>query len=380
MNPTTHSVYKLEIFTTTPKDYEGKLFSFSAQDKAFYIDVSSDPFVAIKEAACLAVGSRCGLITECPGFFSELFESLYQSLSLLFLEVKQALKSHTASFLSKKEALLSLVDFPFSHSVPVIMIGKGSSLNDEIDLIKAYQDKAFIVAAYSALPFLNHRGVVADLAFAMDPCQKLHEARGAKRLMIAAKTPFEIASGFEKVSLFPEDFCQFSHFIFQNTPHAPVYGYTICDTAIKYLHQKGFKEFYLSGIDLKEEGGLYVDGTECGFKPDFKKAYEHLENLASSGVILKSIKEFKPLDQIVCKTELEESFCVKELVEAFEKSLDKLKKLDFQSLGLYEMLELENEPFYRVVLEPLYEKHKLFNKEDTLDKRVFFESIMKQYE
>lgn len=342
--------------------------------------MSQDPFEAIKQAVLSALGYRCGLITQGICLFSELFCSTYEQLSLCFLETKDFMKNHVSAFIAKKKTRLMTADFTESGDVPVIVIGKGESLKQDLEFLKKNQQHALIVAAYSVLPFLDQNGIVVDLAYAFDPNQPLHAASNAKFLMVSAKANFAIMQNFRSICLFPESFCEFSNYIFQNHPHAPVYGYTVIDLAIKHLIQKGFKNFYLSGVDLRESDGMYVDNTACGFKPDFKKAKEHLDTIASSGI---NIKPLTSLDRSIVnkasRQPLVKAFEGQDFFEQFESSLEKLKKLDFQKLGLYEMFELENEPFYRVVLEPLYEKLKLLNHASTSDKRAFFKEIIGQY-
>lgn len=380
MSHIVNSVYKLEIFSSRPENFEGKLFSFSFIDGVHHIDVSLDPFDAIKKAALSALGNRCGLVTENLCFFSELFSSTYENLMLSFLETKDFMKAHVSSFLAKKKGHFSLAHYRGVEDCPVIVIGKGASLRDDFAFIKAHEQKAFIVAAYSVLPFLNEHGIHVDQAFAIDPAQFIHHAKNATTLMLTAKANFEVAEGFKNICLFPESFCEFSNFIFQKNLGAPVYGYTVIDMAIKHLVQQGFRHFYLSGIDLNETGGVYIDNTSCGFKPDFKKAKEHLCFLKDHGI---SILPLKSLDRSIFKKEslgIEFSdFDGQEFFDLFDKSLQKLKKLDFQSLGLYEMFELENEPFYRIVLEPLYEKIKLLDETLVKDKRVFFASVLERF-
>jgi hypothetical protein len=373
------SAYKLEIFSTPPQGFQGKLFSFSPLEGTCFIDISQDPFHAIQEAARAAIGNPCGLVSSGFCFFSELFVSVYEHLTLSFLETKNYMKDQTLGFLGKKERMFSLLEFSNTAQIPVILIGKGRSLLEDVEKLKSLQNKAFLVSCYSALPFLKDYGITCDLAFATDPQQPFHGALNTKHLLVSAKTHVDILKGFERVSLFSETHCEFSNFLFQDRIQAPVYGYTICDLALKYLLQKGFSRFYLTGVDLEETCGMYADLTPCGFKPDFKKAKEHLEALIAQGVSIKPLKEFsetsfdEPLIQAA-------SFDPSPYIISFQNSLEKLKKLDFQTLGLYEMFELEQEPFYRVVLEPLYETVKGFKNLEEQDKRSFFQEVMKFYQ
>jgi hypothetical protein len=69
-----------------------------------------------------------------------------------------------------------------------------------------------------------------------------------------------------------------------------------------------------------------------------------------------------------------------ERIELFKKGLEELKNLDFQTLGLYDMVSLEHNPFYQVVIEPLYQKWALTQKSQELDKRLFFAKVMDHYQ
>jgi Protein of unknown function DUF115 len=376
-----NSFYKLDLFDQVPKNYNGTLFSFEGALGTTQIDISDDPFLSVKKAVLTALGSPCGLVIEGSSFFSELFCSLYEQLGLVYLETKDYFLKHTQAFLAKLPLHFSLIEFSDYKDVPVIVVGKGVSLNEDIQALKQIQDHVFVVSAYSALEMLDQHGIKVDLAFACDPMQKMHNSKNAKHLVISAKTNPSICEGFESLCFFPESHCQFSNFLFSKTPHAPVYGYTIIDTAIKYLTQQGFKSFYLTGVDLEEEGGMYCDNTPCGFKPDFKKAKDHLSSLKGSDISILSFKgsNLGALNFLKPKVELKD-FESKSMIDHFSKSLSELKNLDFKSLGLYEMFLLEQNPFYQVVLEPLYEKKILLDGMQTLDKRDYFAYVLQKYQ
>jgi hypothetical protein len=373
-------VYKLHVFLEKPNDFEGLLFSFSPIEGAQLVKIDEDPYQSIKQAVVSALGQKAGLIIEGLCFFSELFMSLYEQLGLIWLETQDYFVKHTQVFLEKKQLDLSLISFKDPQSTPVILIGKSHSLHQDIEKIKKVHDRAFIVACYSVLSDLASYGLDADLVFASDPGQINHGFTNAKVLYMSAKADQSICLGFQTVALFPESFCQYSNYLFSKTPHAPTYGYTIMDHTLKFLLQTGFQTFYLSGIDLEEVDGRYADGNPCGFKPDFKKAKEHLDLLKSQndGVLyLRDVDinliEFKKPEIIVSP------FPSKDLIEKFESGFRELKSVDFQTLGLYEMFCLEQNPFYQVVLEPLYDKSVLFAQNQQIDKRLFFQGVMQKY-
>ncbi len=380
MNPIPTCVYRLELFTSPPDTFEGKLFSFTPIDGAMWIDLSSDPFESIKKAAASALGSPAGLIIQGFCFFTELFISLYHQFSLVYLEIKEDWVPQLRAFLSKQDNCLEAVSFKNASRTPVILIGKADTLHQEIDKILEMQKKALIACCYSVLPILEEYGIKADLAFAFDPNQQKHVSKAANYLVISAKTKTSICEGFNNVALFPETYCSFSSLIFKNHPQPPVYGFTIIDTALKFLLQKGFKEVFLAGVDFSEIGGVYADKTPCGFKPDFKKAKEHIDWLKEQHKNILNLDDGVFLDQEIKKDIIFSSpLGIEDSIKAFKQSYAEALKIDFKTLGLYEMFLLEQELFYQIVLDPLYTKWSLIDKEKCQDKRVFFQDLINKF-
>lgn len=375
-----HSFYKLQVLDKVPTDFEGKVFSFSENFGVQCINLDDDPFLNVKKAVSSGIGSPCVLLREGSCFFSELFISLYEQLSFIHLEIKNFFRSQTKAFLEKKGQKFFHVKFENPSEIKTIIIGKSSALVRDIELIKKHKDSCLVVAAYSALPFLYEHGIYCDLAFAFDPEQQCHEFKNAKILVVAPKTSGAILDGFETLAFFPESFCGYSNYLYWDHPHPPIYGYTIIDTCLKFLIQSGLKEFYLSGVTLEEHGGYYIDKAECGYKPDFKKAKEHIESLERLHGGVYQLIELKTCENL-CKKNviILEPFPIEQKVLAFEKSVQEALTLQIDSLGLYEMFMLEQSPFYQIVLEPLYNKWMILQCGESLDKRDFFQSVLTQY-
>lgn len=375
-----HSFYKLQVLDKLPKDFKGKVFSFSENLGGQYINLDDDPFLNVKKAVSSGIGTPCVLLREGSCFFSELFISLYEQLSFTHLEIKNYFKSQTKAFLGKKEQKFFHVKFENPSEIKTIIVGKSSTLVQEIELIKRHQDHCLVVAAYSALPFLSEHGICCDLAFAFDPEQQCHGFKNAKTLVVAPKTSGDILDGFETLALFPESFCGYSNYLYWDHPHPPIYGYTVIDTCLKFLIQSGLKEFYLSGVSLEEQGGYYVDKGECGYKPDFKKAKEHIESLEQVHGGIYQLSRLNSCEDLSKKNAIAlEHFPIEQKVLAFEKSFQEALSLKLDSLGLYEMFMLEQSPFYQIVLEPLYNKWMILQCDESLDKRDFFQSVLTQY-
>lgn len=149
---------------------------------------------------------------------------------------------------------------------------------------------------------------------------------------------------------------------------------------MKFLIQSGLKEFYLSGVSLEEYGGHYVDEKECGYKPDFKKAKEHIESLEKLHGGIYPLTDLNSCENLCKKNAVVlEPFPIQQKVLAFEKSFQEALKLQLDSLGLYEMFMLEQSPFYQIVLEPLYNKWMILQCDESIDKRDFFQSVLTQY-
>jgi len=257
------------------------------------------------------------------------------------------------------------------------LIGSGSSLVQDLETIKNHQDSCLIIAAYSALPYLERVGVFADIALCVDPLQKTHESSNAHILLAAPKASFEAQKRFEKVATMPEKFCPFSLYLFASSPISQSFGYTVVDMTLRYLVSCGFSNISLFGVDLEEIDPKYPDRQEKGYKIDFKKAKEHIHELILEypSIGFRKVFEKKPVEK---KLHLKPTF-LEEKLQAFKQSLDRLKDLDMDNLGLLDTFKLEKEPFYEVVLEPLYEKMKLFDQKAKENKKSFFQNVLCAY-
>jgi hypothetical protein len=377
MKSSSKTIYKLEVFEKKPSNFDGLLFSFDKEDGVYTIFLSEDPFLAIKEACAEGCGKRCALIADSIDFYADLFISTFELFSLLYLETKDFYKNKVEEFTSKKDTNTDLLEIAMDKSTPIFLIGSGKSLLEDLPNIKEKANCGLIVAAYSSLPYLNDFGIVADVAVSVDPEQKVHEFKNAEVFLSAPKARFSTQLGFKKTAMMPEKFCPFSNYLFSYAPFACCFGHTVVDMTLRYLINHGFHNITLFGVDLEELNPSYPDRQEMGYKLDFRKAKQHIHEIMQDfpSVKMKELKSNEPLSKnLVLKTTHQEI----KILEFWD-SFEKIKNLDLDNLSLIDNFKLEKEPFYEVVLEPLYEKMKHFDKRAKDNKKSFFQNIISAY-
>lgn len=370
-------IYKLEIFKKKPDFFDGILFSFDSSDAVHTIVLTEDPFLGIKEACAQGCGKKCALIVDTIDFFAELFISTFELFSLFYLETQDFYQKKVIEFSSKKQQDVAILDIAMEKSTPICLVGSGKSLLKDLALIKEKQEEVLIIAAYSSLPYLDQVGIHADIAVSVDPCQKIHEHKNANIFLSAPKARFLPQLGFQQTAMMPERFCPFSNYLFSYAHVASAFGHTVIDMTLRYLINLGFYNISLFGVDLEENNPCYPDRQEIGFKLDFRKAKEHITEIMQDfpTVTWKQLSTQNPLSKKIVLKNTDRAL----KLEAFHASLDRIKQLDLENLSLSDNFKLEKEPFYEVVLEPLYEKMKHFDKRAQEHKKSFFQNILSAY-
>ena len=154
--------------------------------------------------------------------------------------------------------------------VPVFIVGNGPSLDDLIESIKIYQDKAIIISCGSALSALYQYGIKPDFH-----CEQERTFPVAEK--VTHYCPAEFLKGIVLLAptiLHPEVFNLFSRGMMaakMNEPSSVLlqndiegeklftsYHFinpTVANTALVMGYNLGFKNFYLCGIDLGHKQG-----------------------------------------------------------------------------------------------------------------------------
>jgi len=193
------------------------------------------------------------------GFFDDAVMSIGHMLGNL---------NNQVPLLRKKAILESNVT-----DVPVFIVGNGPSLDELIDSIRSYQDKAIIISCGSALSALYQYGIKPDFH-----CEQERTFPVAEK--VTHYCPAEFLEGIVLLAptiVHPDVFSLFSRKVMaakQNEPSSALlqrdieaaelfssYHFinpTVANTALVMGYNLGFKNFFLCGIDLgHKQGGLH---------------------------------------------------------------------------------------------------------------------------
>jgi hypothetical protein len=271
--------------------------------------------------------------------------------------------------------------------IPVFIIGNGPSLDDLVDTIKAYQDKAIIISCGSALSALYKIGIKPDYH-----CEQERTYPVAEKIDFYC--PKEFLSGitfFAPTTVTPAAFDKFdvsfmaakanepsSELLFSSERGRALYedyiyiNPTVANTALSVGYAMGFKNFYLMGVDLghkldghhhsvnslyyqdNEDKGLYSfsEGTGVDIKGNFggdfiSDSFFYMSNMALSKLI-------KSYDDLNCF-----NLCDGAKIKYAEPLLPENIETHFSSLATLNKPKLIKEVFQKSVIEDneeLYEE------------------------
>ncbi|MBI3446284.1 MAG: motility associated factor glycosyltransferase family protein [Magnetospirillum sp.] len=143
---------------------------------------------------------------------------------------------------------------------PVFIIGSGPSIDDDLEVIKANQDRAIIIACGTSGRVLLANGIQPDFQVILEngtnPYLALagaHEQYGfEKAALIASNTVDPRLKSMFKNSIFflRQAICSYALFFMGPEYQMENPGPTVVNTGLSAALSMGFREFYLFGVDL----------------------------------------------------------------------------------------------------------------------------------
>ncbi|QBG35224.1 6-hydroxymethylpterin diphosphokinase MptE-like protein [Litorilituus sediminis] len=180
--------------------------------------------------------------------------------------------SHTLSNLKLNVPLLkkSAQDNDKHKNIPVFVVGNGPSLDQTIELIKQYQDKAIVISCGSALSALKNYGIKVDFHCEQERtipvAEKVKEYGDAEfiksHVLLAPSTVHpETFKLFDRAIMCPKSREPSTDIIVNDEVGKELFeptvyiNPTVSNTAIAMGYFLGFREFYLFGVDLGHKQG-----------------------------------------------------------------------------------------------------------------------------
>lgn len=173
----------------------------------------------------------------------------------------------TSKNFSKKRRFLELKSNEYSIDIPVVFVGAGPSLNENIDWLKENQNKFIIAAMGATYKKLIENSIRVDIIFTVDPkysiLSKSHfkpedKIKLENKIVIASvNTPEKILNLFSSEKLFLYE----TLIPIKDNSNAYI-GASVGEIALSILLDLNFINIYLLGIDLtiSDSGKTHYDG------------------------------------------------------------------------------------------------------------------------
>lgn len=204
-------------------------------------------------------------INELLKIFKERFKEMIQGWG--FFDDGVMAVAHTLGNLNNGVGLLkkSAKNLPFCQGLPVFIIGNGPSLDQSIDQIKKYQNKAIIISCGSALSALMRYGISVDYHCEQErtlPVYDKVKAYGNNHefcdlILLAPSTLHpRVYELFDKGIMCPKarepstSSLLMDNIIKNDIEATSFVNPTVANTAISMGYALGYREFYLFGVDL----------------------------------------------------------------------------------------------------------------------------------
>ncbi len=198
---------------------------------------------------------------------------------------EQAIENACYNYLLKRKIIFEKSKLK-NEETPVLIIGSGPSLEQTIEIIKKYQDKALIVSCGSSLSKLAKEGIFPDIWINLErvPTVKniLEKAKEygldlSKLLVITSDITHKSVTDMlnkENIYYFPRGGAAI-HSMLNTRKFLAGFLPTVTNTGLSVLFHMGFRKFYLLGVDLgtKTPGILHTSHTIYKKEDDAKHSY-----------------------------------------------------------------------------------------------------------
>lgn len=198
-----------------------------------------------------------------------------------FLHISPYNQLHNLRYLESNTVVPKLARV-WEKDVPVIIIGAGPSLQNDIELLKKYHDQAFLFAVDSALPLLLRENVIPDAYICIEADKPLYffEDERAKKIPLFARinTTHKLLDMHEGVKVFGYD-DGFPEMVYEKY-QVPVshfrYGGNGATSFFAICRELGVKNVILSGQDMAyaADHTSHAGGRDEGYTEEERFVYE----------------------------------------------------------------------------------------------------------
>ncbi|MDP5212464.1 DUF115 domain-containing protein [Pseudoalteromonas tunicata] len=212
--------------------------------------------------------------------------------------------NHMHSHINNKQKFL-LADryFDEEHKYPVFICGSGPSLDEAIDTIKKYQDKAIIVSCGTSMLALNRNGIQSDFHIEVERTKGIYDVLDANPFIELKRKPVLIGMNtlYKKV---PQQFEDSILYLKPNDGSTDfIRGYYPNNLAVIYSTNPTVTNGAMGIFNQLQSGDIYMFGCDYGYKD---KENHHSK---SSGYYAEYSDEIKNLVEKTDKLKVKGNFC-----------------------------------------------------------------------
>lgn len=174
---------------------------------------------------------------------------------------------------------------------PVFIVGNGPSLDDNIDIIKAYREQVIVVSCGTALQALHRNGIVPDFHGEVeqnranfDWISRINDFDYLKQITLISVNGMHPDS----IALFKDALLSFKHgesstaatlaMLPDNSYHQLTYAYpTVSNMAVSLFLALGFEQLYMIGVDLGFAEQSKHHSASSGYYENGQQIYNYKE-------------------------------------------------------------------------------------------------------
>ncbi len=158
---------------------------------------------------------------------------------------------------------------------PAVIVSAGPSLEGNIEVLKAYQDRIFIIGINRSMRILEAHGIKPHMAVAIDPGSEVEQAGGPEMWQVPLVTATSASAQYRKVQrgrrfYYAGDLNAYNYFRRLGCELMPCpNGGSVATVAFKQAIEMGFKRIIVIGQDLAFKDGQQYSMQSFNAQRDF---------------------------------------------------------------------------------------------------------------
>lgn len=282
-------IFRLSLFVTDYSNLarDGRTVIFSIMEKEFIFNAKGNNFLS-HDSYQNSVIKYITTDFNVAEYFDQIIDSIVSEQTegfnyyMLLDNVAKLAFSRINKYKVIQRELIG-IDKLFIQNKPILYIGAGPSLNDNIDWIFRNRNRFIIVSMAATCKKLITNGIIPDIVGTLDPQYKvLSDVHFTDEIVEKLKNSIILASTNTDQRIL-DKFNQNNLFLYEvlstiNHKSKTENGYSIGEILGAFLIKLRIKNIYLIGLDLalnQESGETHISGYETSSKFD-------LENIKSS--------------------------------------------------------------------------------------------------